>query len=106
MWLTGTRSATIAYCLVNTPESIIQQEKYYLLKKMDVISEESPEFIKEAMKIEFNMTFDDISINERILTFNVNRNEDDILRIENKVLKARTFLQELEQTHLNFNNEC
>jgi len=106
MWLTGTRSATIAYCLVNTPESIIQQEKYYLLKKMDVISEESPEFIKEAMKIEFNMTFDDISINERILTFNVNRSEDDILRIEHKVLKARTFLQELEQTHLNFNNEC
>jgi hypothetical protein len=106
MWLTGTRKATIAYCLVNTPESIIQQEKFYLLKKMDVISEESPEFIKEAMKIEFNMTFDDISINERILTFNVNRSEDDILRIENKVLKARTFLQELEQTHLNFNNEC
>ena len=103
MWLTGTRKATIAYCLVNTPESIIQQEKYYLLKKMDVISEESPEFIKEAMKVEFNMTFDDISINERILTFNVNRSEDDILRIENKVLKARTFLQELEQTHLNFN---
>jgi hypothetical protein len=106
MWLTGTRSATIAYCLVNTPENIIEQEKYYLLKKMDVISEESPEFIKEAMKLEFNMTFDDISINERILTFNVNRSEDDILRIENKVLKARTFLQELEQTHLNFNNEC
>lgn len=106
MWLTGTRNATIAYCLVNTPESIIQQEKFYLLKKMDVISEESPEFIKEAMKIEFNMTFDDISINERILTFNVNRNEDDILRIEHKILKARTFLQELEQTHLNFNNEC
>ena len=106
MWLTGTRKATIAYCLVNTPESIIQQEKYYLLKKMDVISEESPEFIKEAMKIEFNMTFDDISINERILTFNVSRSEDDILRIENKVLKARTFLQELEETHLNFNNEC
>ena len=106
MWLTGTRNATIAYCLVNTPEGIIQQEKYNLLKKMDVISEESPEFIKEAMKIEFNMTFDDISINERILTFNVNRSEDDILRIEHKVLKARTFLQELEQTHLNFNNEC
>ena len=70
---------------------------------MDVISEESPEFIKEAMKIEFNMTFDDILMDERILMFNVSRSEDDILRIENKVLKARTFLQELEQTHLNFN---
>jgi hypothetical protein len=103
MWLTGTKNAIIAYCLVNTPENIIQQEKYYLLKKMDVISEESPEFIKEAIKIEFNMTFDDISIDERILTFNISRSENDILRIENKVLKARTFLQELEQTHLNFN---
>lgn len=103
MWLTGTTKAIIAYCLVNTPESIIQQEKYYLLKKMDVISEESPEFIQEAMKIEFNMTFDDILMDERVLMFNVSRSEDDILRIENKVLKARTFLQELEQTHLNFN---
>jgi hypothetical protein len=103
MWLTGTTKAIIAYCLVNTPESIIQQEKYYLLKKMDVISEESPEFIQEAMKIEFNMTFDDILMDERILMFKVSRSEDDILRIENKVLKARTFLQELEQTHLNFN---
>jgi len=103
MWLTGTTKAIIAYCLVNTPENIIQQEKYYLLKKMDVISEESPEFIREAMKIEFNMTFDDIKMDERILMFNVSRSEDDILRIENKVLKARTFLQELELTHLNFN---
>ena len=103
MWLTGTRKAIIAYCLVNTPESIIQQEKYYLLKKMDVATEENPEYIKEAMKIEFNMTFDDILMDERVLMFNVDRNEDDILRIENKVIKARTFLQELEQTHLNFN---
>ena len=34
MWLTGKTKATIAYCLVNTPNNIIQQEKYYLLKKM------------------------------------------------------------------------
>jgi hypothetical protein len=103
MWLTGAKSAVIAYCLVNTPESIIEQEKYYLLKKMDVATEESPEYIKEAMKIEFNMSFDDISIDERVLMFNVSRNEDDILRIQTKVEKAREFLKELEQTHLNFN---
>jgi hypothetical protein len=103
MWLTGAKSAVIAYCLVNTPESIIEQEKYYLLKKMDVATEESPEYIKEAIKIEFNMSFDDISIDERVLMFNVSRNEDDILRIQTKVEKAREFLKELEQTHLNFN---
>ena len=52
MWLTGAISGSIAYCLSNTPDNIIEQEKYYLLKKMDVISEESPEFVREAMKTE------------------------------------------------------
>jgi hypothetical protein len=103
MWLTGTKSAVIAYCLVNTPENIIEQEKYYLLKKMDVATEENPEYVKEAMKIEFNMSFDDISMEERILMFHVSRNEDDILRIQQKVEKAREFLREIEETHLNFN---
>jgi hypothetical protein len=103
MWLTGAKSAVIAYCLVNTPESIIEQEKYYMLKKMDVATEENPEYVKEAMKIEFNMSFDDIAIDERVLMFNVSRNEDDILRIQQKVEKAREFLRELEETHLNFN---
>jgi hypothetical protein len=70
---------------------------------MDVVSEESPEYVKESMKLEFNMTFDDIDISERILIFNVDRNEDDILRIQHKVEKAREFLSELEKTHINFN---
>ena len=55
------------------------------------------------MKIEFNMSFDDISIEERVLMFKVGRNEDDILRIQQKVERAREFLRELEETHLNFN---
>ena len=104
MWLTDKAKATIAYCLVNTPDNIIQQEKYYLLKKLDVISEESPEFVREAMKLELNMKFDDIAMEERILMFDVSRNEDDILRIEQKVEKAREFLQDIENTHKNFNN--
>ena len=104
MWLTGKTKATIAYCLVNTPNNIIQQEKYYLLKKLDVISEESPEFVREAMKLELNMKFDDIAMEERILMYDVSRNEDDILRIQQKVEKAREFLQDIENTHKNFNN--
>lgn len=103
MWLTNAKQARIAYCLSNTPESILQQEKYYLLKKMDVISDESPEFLKEAAKLEFSLKFDDISIDERVLLFNVDRCEDDILRIQHKVEQARLHLQEIENTHLNFN---
>ena len=36
--------------------------------------------------------------------FHIPRNEDDILRIQQKVLAARDYLQEIELTHLNFNN--
>ena len=103
MWLTGGEKGYIAYCLSNTPDSILEQEKYYLLKNMDVISEESPEYVKEALKLEFNMKFDDIDIAERVLLYKVDRNEDDIIRIEQKVLKAREYLHEIESTHLNFN---
>jgi hypothetical protein len=41
---------------------------------------------------------------ERILMYDVSRNEDDILRIQQKVEKAREFLQDIENTHKNFNN--
>jgi len=103
MWLTGATKGHIAYCLSNTPFGIVEQEKRYLLNRMDVVSEESPEYIKEANKLEFNMTFDDIDIAERVLVFTVERNEDDIVRIQNRVEKAREFLHEIELTHLNFN---
>lgn len=103
MWLTDAKCGYIAYCLSNTPDNIIEQEKYYLLKNMDVVSEESPEYVKQALKLEFNMKFDDIDISERVLLYKVDRNEDDIIRIEQKVLKAREYLHEIESTHLNFN---
>ena len=103
MWLTGATKGHIAYCLSNTPFGIVEQEKRYLLNRMDVISEESPEYVKEAMRLEFNMTFDDIDVAERVLIFTVERNEDDIVRIQNRVEKAREFLHEIELTHLNFN---
>lgn len=103
MWLTGATKGHIAYCLSNTPFGIVEQEKRYLLNRMDVISEESPEYVKEAMRLEFNMTFDDIDVSERVLIFTVDRNEDDIIRIQNRVERAREYLHEIETTHLNFN---
>ena len=103
MWLTGATKGHIAYCLSNTPFGIVEQEKRYLLNRMDVISEESPEYIKEANKLEFSMKFDDIDVSERVLIYTVERNEDDILKIENRVERAREYLHEIELTHLNFN---
>lgn len=105
MALSGAKLAYIAYCLVDTPLHIINAEKYKLLRSLDVISEESPEFIKQAIKIEKNMMFGDIPKEERVLIFPVERNDDVISKIYEKVIKARKYLQEFEQTHLNFNNK-
>jgi hypothetical protein len=105
MALSGAKRACIAYCLVDTPEHLIDSEKWKLFKAMDVISEESPEFIKEAQKIEKGMRFGDIPKEERVLLFPVERDETAIAKIYEKVAKAREFLAEFEQAHLNFNNK-
>lgn len=103
MWLVGAKKAYVSFCLIDTPFNIIEQEKKSLLYKMNVISEESPEYVKEAMKLEFNMTFNDIPTKERILIFPIERNEDDIIKIQYKVEKAREYLQTIEDLHTNFN---
>lgn len=105
MALSGAKKACIAYCLVNTPAHIIQSEQYKLLRNSNVISELSPEFVEAAAKIEKNMIFDDIPKEERVLIFNVDRDEEAIQKIYDKVLKARKFLGEFEQSHINFNEK-
>jgi len=105
MALSGATKAYIAYCLVNTPDHIINGEKYRLLKSMDVISDESPEYIKEALKIEKNMTFDDIPKEERVLIFPVERDEIAINKVYQKVIKAREYLADFELSHINFNQQ-
>jgi len=102
MALTEAKIGTIAYCLVNTPQSIVDGEKYSLLRSMDVISEEDINYKKEVAKLEKNRIFDDIPVEERILTISVNRNEDDIQNMYKKVLKCREFLADFERQHLNF----
>jgi len=102
MALTGAKIGTLAYCLVNTPESIIEGEKYALLKRLDVATEEHPDFKRELSKLLANRYFDDISMEERLLTYSVERNDDDIQKIYSKVVKCREFLSEFEQSHLKF----
>jgi hypothetical protein len=104
MWLTGAKKAYVVFCLLDTPFGIIEQEKKSLLYRMtDAVTNESPEYVKEALKLEFNMTFEDVPVEERILFFPIDRSEDDILRIQVKVEKARSFLQTIEELHSKFN---
>ncbi len=101
--LSNSPQGAIAYILVDTPEEIINQEKLYLLKRMNVISEESPEYIEAAAGLEINMIYPDIPLSEKVLIFPVERDEEVIEKIYKKVAKCREFLQEFSEKHRNFN---
>jgi len=104
MWLTGAEQGYVAFCLVDTPQDMIEEEKRRLLYRLNVISEESPEFKAEWAKKLPLLTYSDIPEPERILLFPVEKDPDFPQKCKDKVSKARLFLQDFEQKHLNFNN--
>ena len=101
--LLGYDTGYIAYVLLDTPESIRNKEKFYLLSSMDVISEESPSFVKAWEEKEKNMIFSNHPIEERMLLFEVKKDQELLERAKQKVIKARQFLEEFYFTHQHFN---
>lgn len=96
MALTGAKSASLAYCLVDTPAQLIIDEKRKLMYKMGCATEESPEFIEACQELDKLMIYSDIPMNERIIEFKIDSDEEEIQNIYNRVAKAREFLNELE----------
>jgi hypothetical protein len=100
LWLWDKQKGRVSHCLVNTPESLINSEKYRLLRSMDVISEENEQYKIAAAQLEYNMIFDDVPREERVINFNVERDEETITQIPNRVEKAREFLQQFDKLHI------
>lgn len=103
MWLWNRSKARIAYCLVNTPQSILEGLKYQLLRKMDVVSEESPSFQRELEKLLRNHNFDHIPAELKVICKTVEINQEVLDQIPQKVQKAREYLQQLHELHLKQN---
>lgn len=98
--LTHALGGEVSYCLINTPPSIIEQERMNLAKRMDVVTDEDPAF-KEAEAILINnLTFDDMSQRERRLKFEVNRDDAAIQNVYDKVPQCREYLSEIQELHL------
>ena len=103
--LTGAKRGAIAYVLADCPEHIIETEKYRLFQSMSVVSEEDAEFVRRAYELERNLSYPDIPLEEKILAFYVERNDELIEKMQDKVKKARLFLAEFEEKHLKFNTK-
>lgn len=101
MWLWDKPKAKVRHCLVSAPPKILMDEKYRLLRQMDVATEESPEFVNAWKELEFNLTFDEIPPEHRVIDKIVYRDESIISQIPDKVQKAREYLKELNDKHMN-----
>ena len=99
MALTGATEAEVCYCLVNMPQEVINSEKKRLFYALNATTEESPEYKAQIQRLENNMTFDEIPIQERIVRFQVPRDNELIDKIYKRVLSCRQWLYDFDKFH-------
>jgi hypothetical protein len=92
MWLTGTLNAKLAYCLVNTPEQLINDQKRKFMWNANMI-DESELSVAAFEEIERNGVYDDIPMSERLHTFDIAFNPEDIERLKQRIIDCRLYMQ-------------
>lgn len=99
MALTGAKTSRLAFCLVDTPEVMINDEKRKLMWKMGVATDMDDAYIEAADRLERAMKYGDIPISQKVCEFIIDRDEAAIDKIYIKVSKSREYLCFLE-THI------
>ena len=94
MSLTGAKSASLAYCLVNTPLNLIEQEKKNLWFKLNCPDLESIEYLSGCEEIERLSIYEDIPVNERVFEIEIERSEETIEAINKRVIECREWMNE------------
>jgi hypothetical protein len=91
MWLTGRTKARIVYCLVDTPEDIVQDEiRRTSWKKFEIdVTEETETEVRAKHE------FSHISENKRVRTYLVGLTEEDIAKVSERILEAKKYYDEL-----------
>lgn len=93
MDLTGASVSKLVYCLVDTPENLILDEKRKLQWAMGIIDPDAnSEYLAKCEQIEKNMRFSDIPKEERYIAFEVKRNDEDIKKAHDRVIECRNYL--------------
>jgi len=92
MWLFNKKEAYIDYCLIDTPEPLIEKEKRFFMNSIG--ANYSIETIDRGMEeIERLHTFGDITnLDERVISFRVERNDEEIEQIKERVIQSREWL--------------
>jgi hypothetical protein len=92
MWLTGHSTSELVYVLTNTPEQIVEDEIRRMHWKLNKIDEDLD--LREAVQSQHN--FDHLPNNLRIKRFIVERDEQAIEQIKEKVELCRNYYEQLK----------
>lgn len=83
LWLTGRKEARLVYCLVNTPDYIVEDELYRLHFKVGEA---------EAEKHRINFVFDDIPAKKRVKQYKIKFDSQSIVALKERLQLAREYL--------------
>src|SRR5690606_9498298 len=75
MALTGAKQASLAYCLVSTPDSFINDEKRKVFYKMNIATEDNEIYQDACRHLELSMVYEDIPVQERVIEFSIDRDD-------------------------------
>jgi hypothetical protein len=87
-------SGTIAFCLIDTPLGIIEQEKKSLYWRMNVATMENPDYLAACEQLEREMTFADIPMEERVHEVLVKWSPEEMQKCHERILLCREWLNE------------
>lgn len=94
MMLTGAKKATLAYCLVSTPQSILDYEMKKVHYQFPENHQSHEKIAAICDEIEKLGKYDDIARSERIFFQEIDRDEEAIEKIKEKVTQANKWLVE------------
>lgn len=92
MWLAEKSKGELSYCLVNTPEQLIERELYKLSFTIPGLLEGGIETENELRK---NYIYDDIDQKLRLKTFSFDFMQDEIDQLKSRIILARDYLNNL-----------
>jgi len=97
-------SLEIAHCLVSMPEEIQNDVKWQVARKMNAISIESPEFVKEFEKFSRSMNFGHMPLRKRVKKVTVEPfTKEYQLRLYDRIKHCRDWLNEFHEIYTSMN---
>jgi hypothetical protein len=101
--ITGASEGHICHCIVSYPDNIINDEINRFIFKARAFGMDGDYIQSGIDRIRFNLTFDEIPIHERMIRFSVQRDEEAIKSIYEKVSYCRKWLNNFDKIHTNMN---